>query len=168
MKTPICSFCAKTGILCPKCEAKFRSGHISKTDVEVSVRLTKLAEKFPEFDKMTLIRAFDMGGEYVLVLKGGDLVKLRRDPQIIKKIESELQRKVWFIEGEASDRKMLEDLFHPVRILTVNIVWLPDGSKMIKAIISGRKTEKFPVDIEQIKRIVKEVRGVDLLVEFER
>ncbi|MEM3437652.1 MAG: hypothetical protein QXP55_03840 [Nitrososphaerales archaeon] len=168
MKTPICSFCAKTGILCPKCETKFRSGHISKTDVEVSVRLTKFAEKFPEFDKMTLVRAFDMGDEYVLVLKGGDLVKLRRDPQLIKRIESELQRKVWFIEGEASDRKMLEDLFYPVRILTVNIVWLPDGSKLIKAIISGRKTEKFPIDIEQIKRIVKEVRGIDLLVEFER
>lgn len=136
--------------------------------MEVSVRLTKFAEKFPEFDKMTLVRAFDMGDEYVLVLKGGDLVKLRRDPQLIKRIESELQRKVWFIEGEASDRKMLEDLFYPVRILTVNIVWLPDGSKLIKAIISGRKTEKFPIDIEQIKRIVKEVRGIDLLVEFER
>ncbi|MEM3382955.1 MAG: hypothetical protein QXL52_00160 [Nitrososphaerales archaeon] len=167
MKTPICAFCAKTGILCPKCEAKFRSGHISKTDVEVAVRLTKLAEKFPELDKITLIRAFDMGGEYVLVLKGGDLVKLRRDIQIIKKIEAELQRKVWLIEGEASDRKMLEDLFHPVRILTVNIVWLPDGSKMIKAIIPGKKTEKFPINIDRIKKIVKEVRGIDLLVEFE-
>ncbi|MEM2955745.1 MAG: hypothetical protein QXH58_01265 [Nitrososphaerales archaeon] len=168
MKTPICSFCAKTGILCPKCEAKFRGGHISKADVEVSVQLTKLAEKFPELDKMTLIRAFDVEGEYVLVLKGGDLAKLRRESQVMKKIEFELQRKVWFIEGEASDRKMLEDLFHPVRILTVNTVWLPDGSKLTKAIILGRKTERFPLDIEQVKKVVKEVRGIDLLVEFER
>ncbi len=136
--------------------------------MEVSVQLTKLAEKFPELDKMTLIRAFDVEGEYVLVLKGGDLARLRRESQVMKKIESELQRKVWFIEGEASDRKMLEDLFHPVRILTVNTVWLPDGSKLTKAIILGRKTERFPLDIEQVKRVVKEVRGIDLLVEFER
>lgn len=136
--------------------------------MEVSVRLTKLAEKFPELDKMALIRAFDIEGEYVLVLKGGDLARLRRESQVMKKIESELQRKVWFIEGEASDRKMLEDLFHPVRILTVNTVWLPDGSKLTKAIILGRKTERFPLDIEQVKKVVKEVRGIDLLVEFER
>ncbi|MCP8307701.1 MAG: transcription elongation factor NusA [archaeon] len=168
MKTPICSFCAKTGILCPKCEAKLRGGHISKADVEASVQLTKLAEKLPELNKITLIRAFDIDGEYVLVLKAGDLVTLRREPQTIKKIESELQRKVWYIEGEASDRKMLEDLFYPIKIVTVNMVWLPDGSKLTKAIIPGRKTEKFPLDIEQVKRVAKEVRGIDLLVEFER
>ncbi|MCP8316415.1 MAG: hypothetical protein H3Z51_06085, partial [archaeon] len=141
MKTPICSFCAKTGILCPKCEAKLRGGHISKADVEASVQLTKLAEKLPELNKITLIRAFDIDGEYVLVLKAGDLATLRREPQTIKKIESELQRKVWYIEGEASDRKMLEDLFYPIKIVTVNMVWLPDGSKLTKAIIPGRKTE---------------------------
>jgi len=168
LKTPICSFCAKTGILCPKCEAKLRGGHISKADVEASVQLTKLAEKLPELNKITLIRAFDIDGEYVLVLKAGDLVTLRREPQTIKKIESELQRKVWYIEGEASDRKMLEDLFYPIKIVTVNMVWLPDGSKLTKAIIPGRKTEKFPLDIEQVKRVAKEVRGIDLLVEFER
>ncbi|MCP8321764.1 MAG: transcription elongation factor NusA [archaeon] len=168
MKTPICSFCAKTGILCPKCEAKLRGGHISKADVEASVQLTKLAEKLPELNKITLIRAFDIDGEYVLVLKAGDLATLRREPQTIKKIESGLQRKVWFIEGEASDRKMLEDLFYPIKIVTVNMVWLPDGSKLTKAIIPGRKTEKFPLDIEQVKRVAKEVRGIDLLVEFER
>lgn len=168
MKTPICSFCAKTGILCPNCEAKLRGGHISKADVIVSVQLTKLAEKLPELDKVTLIRALDIDRGYVLVLKAGDLAALRRESQTIQKIESELQKKVWFIEGEASDRKMLEDLFYPIKIVTVNMVWLPDGSKLTKAIILGRKTEKFPLDIDQVKRVVKEVRGIDLLVEFER
>ena len=108
-----------------------------------------------------------MDGGYVIVLKAGDLATLRRESQTMKKIESELQKKIWFIEGEASDRKMLEDLFFPIRIVTVNIVWLPDGSKLTKAIIPGRKTEKFPLDIDQVKKIVKEVRGIDLLVEFE-
>lgn len=133
----------------------------------VSVQLTKLAEKLPEIEKATLIRALDMDGGYVIVLKAGDLATLRRESQTMKKIESELQKKIWFIEGEASDRKMLEDLFFPIRIVTVNIVWLPDGSKLTKAIIPGRKTEKFPLDIDQVKKIVKEVRGIDLLVEFE-
>ncbi|MCP8318299.1 MAG: hypothetical protein L6N95_00535 [Candidatus Methylarchaceae archaeon HK01B] len=168
MRTPICTFCARTGVLCPKCEAKLRSEHISKADVEISVRLSKLAESLPELDKVTLIRAFDIGGDYILVIKAGGPHILRRSPQTMKMIESELQGKVWLIEGNATDRRMLEDLFYPVRIATVNVVWLPDGSKLTKAVISGRKTEKIPIDIEQVKRVAKEVRGIELLVEFER
>ncbi|NWG09554.1 MAG: hypothetical protein HXX80_04510 [Nitrososphaerales archaeon] len=168
MRTPICSFCARTGILCPKCEEKLRGGHLSKADVEVSVQITKLSEKLPELDKMTLIRAFDVDEDCVLVFKAGDLVTLRRDPETIKKIKLGLQRKVWLVEGETSDRKVIEDLFYPIKITTVNIVWLPDGSKLTKAIVLGRKTERFPIDIDQVKRVAKEVRRIDLLVEFER
>jgi hypothetical protein len=76
--------------------------------------------------------------------------------------------KTLLIEAESTDRKLLEDLFYPIRILTVNIVWLPDGSKLTKVIIPGRKTERFPLDIELIKKVVKAVRNIDLLVEFER
>ena len=168
MRTPICTFCAKTGVLCPKCEAKLKNGHISRVDVEISVRLTKLADKLPEIDKITIIRAFDIGGEYILVVKSGDPFILRKNPRTLKRIESELGGKMWLIEGDASDRRILEDLFYPVRIATVNVVWLPDGSKLTKAVISGRKTANLPLDIEQVKRVIKEVRGIDLLVEFER
>ena len=164
---PICSFDAKTGVLCPKCDSKLRSGHISKTDVDTSVKLSKLAGRYPELDKITLVRAINVRGDYVLVLGPGNLKVLHRDFNL-KKLESEFGVKVWAIEGGATDRKMLEDLFFPIRIVTVNIVWLPDGSKLTKIIIPGRKTERFPIDIEKLKEVVKEVRGIDLMVEFER
>lgn len=168
LKTPICSFDAKTGILCPKCESKVRSGHISKDDVEVSMVLTRLAEKIPELDKITLVRALRVNGDVILVLGAGDLPQLRRDPSIIKKLEDGLRTKVWLVEGEKSDRGILEDLFYPVKIVTVNIVWLPDGSKLTKVIVAGRRSEKFSLNIEKLKKIIRAMRGIDLLVEFER
>ncbi|MGH9980858.1 MAG: hypothetical protein ACRD6U_04805 [Nitrososphaeraceae archaeon] len=45
MKTPICSFDAKTEILCSKCESKLKSGHLSIGDIEAAMKLTKLADK---------------------------------------------------------------------------------------------------------------------------
>lgn len=168
MRAPICSFDAKTGILCPRCEAKLKSGHISKVDVEASMRLTKLADKVSEVDKVTLMKVHEVGEEYVLVLGAGDLNVLRRDPEIVRRMEGDLQRKVWLIEGGTSDRRMLEDLFFPIRIATVNIVWLPDGSKLTKVVVPGKKTARFPIDINQVKRVTKEVMGLELIVEFER
>ncbi|MEM1994483.1 MAG: hypothetical protein QXW32_03275 [Nitrososphaerales archaeon] len=168
IKTPICAFDAKTGILCPKCEARLKGGHISELDVEASIKLTKLAEKVPELSRVSLVRAQSVDGVYVLTFAAGNLNILRSNPSIHKSIEDAMGGKTMLIEAESTDRKMLEDLFYPIRILTVNVVWLPDGSKLTKVIIPGRKTERFPLDVELIKKVVKAVRNIDLLVEFER
>lgn len=168
MKTPICAFDAKIGILCPKCEAKVQSGHLSKIDVKASMKLVKLAEKHSDLDKVNLLRAFEVDGDYVLVFKTGDLLPLRANPSLGKLVESEFDARIWMVEGDATDRRVLEDLFYPVRILTINIVWLPDGSKLTKVIIPGKRTDQSATDLEQTKRIMKEVRGIDLIVEFEK
>jgi transcription antitermination factor NusA-like protein len=168
LKLPICTFDAKTGILCPKCDSRLQSGNITKSDVEVSIQMSKLQEKIPELEKTTLIQAIEVEGDLVLLMGNGDHDITRKNLQTIRKMERGLHRKIWISEAAASDRELLEEIFFPIKILTVNVVWLPDGSRLTKVIIPGRKTERFPVDLEQVKRVVKAVRGIDLLVEFER
>ena len=55
LKTPICTFDAKTGILCDVCEIRLESGQITSSDVDGSMILTKLAQRNSEIDKMTLL-----------------------------------------------------------------------------------------------------------------
>ncbi|MFQ6135262.1 MAG: transcription elongation factor NusA [Nitrososphaerales archaeon] len=168
MRLPICSFDAKTGILCPKCEGKFKSGHLTKTDVDLSIKLSKLQDKIPELDKSTLLHALEVDGDLALVMGKGDHDILRKNHAVFRRMENETGRKIWIVEGETSDRKVLEDIFFPIKILMVNVVWLPDGSKLTKVIVPGRKTRRFPLDLEQVKNVVKAVRGIDLLIEFEK
>ena len=168
MKTPICSFDARTGVLCPQCDAKLRSGQLSETDVEVSIRLTKAAEKNHNISKMNLVKADLVDSDYLLVLEPGTLAPLRHDLVFQKDLQNVLGAKVWLTEADTTPRKVLEDLFFPVRIANINTVWLPDGSKLTKIVIPGRKTERFPHDTERIAKILKDARGIDLMVEFER
>ena len=168
MKTPICSFDARTGVLCPKCNAKLKTHQLSSTDVEVSIKLTKAAEKNPEINKMSLVKANKVEGDYVIVLEPSTLAPLRRDPAFPKTLQNILGGKVWLTEADTTDRKELEDLFYPVRIANINTVWLPDGSKLTKVVIPGRKTERFPHDTETISRILKDTREMELMVEFEK
>ncbi len=168
MKTPICSFDARTGVLCPQCDAKLRSGQLSQTDVTVSIKLAKVSEKSQDISRINLARAFQIGNDFVLVLEPGNLSPLRRDPTLQKTLQSVLGGKVWLTESDTTDRKELEDLFFPVRVANVNTVWLPDGSKMTKVVIPGKKTERFPHDTDMISRILKETREMDLMVEFEK
>ena len=155
------------GVLCPQCDSKLRSGQLSDVDVEVSIKLTKAAEKNQAISKINLIKANQVGSDYLLVLEPGSLAPLRYDLAFQKDLQNVLGSKVWLTEADTTARKVLEDLFFPVRISNVNTVWLPDGSRLTKVVIPGRRTERFPHDTDRIGKILKDVRGIDLMVEFE-
>jgi transcription antitermination factor NusA-like protein len=168
LRIPICTFDAKTGILCSKCQSKLIGGQISEADIEVSRALVKLAEKTSELNKITLLKSHRVDGNYVLEVEQQDSSIFRSKPEIKSSLEEILKGRVWVITASTSDRRFLEDLFYPIRILTVNTVWLPDGSKLTKVIIPGRRVEKLLRETEALKKIVKTVRGIELMVEFER
>ncbi len=105
LKTPICSFDARMGVLCPKCDAKSEVGQLTKTDVDVSIKLTKAAEKSPEIGKMSLTKAIQVDGDYVLVVEPGSLAPLRRDANLQRTLQNILGGKVWFTEANTTDRK---------------------------------------------------------------
>lgn len=167
MKTPICSFDAKTGTLCSKCEDKLRSGHLTQADVECAVKLVKIAERDQEINKFTMINAYHVNGDIVLVLQRSDLSVLRSNVELSRKIEQQFENKVWFVEAEATDKRFLENLFFPARILTINLIWLPDGSKLTKVIVAAKDGQVSGINVEQIQKITKTVKNIDLLVDFE-
>lgn len=168
LRIPICTFDAKTGILCAKCESKLKQGQISQADVEVSKALVKIAEKVNEVNRIRLLRSVEVGGNYVIEFEPLDVTVLRSNPEIGAKLEQLLKGKVWIVGATNSDRRFLEDLFYPTRILTVNTVWLPDGSKLTKAIVTGRRSERALSEVEKLKRVVKEMKGIEMTVESER
>ena len=168
LRIPICAFDAKTGILCAKCQAKLTAGQISNSDIVVSKVLVKLAESIPELNKMALLRSYQVGGNYLMEMEQADSTLIRSKPEIKQRLEDVLKGKVWVIGTSNSDRQFLEELFYPIRILTVNTVWLPDGSKLTKVIIPGRRPERLRGEIEALKGVVKQVKGIELIVESER
>jgi transcription antitermination factor NusA-like protein len=114
-----------------------------------------------------MVRASQVDDDFILSLHGSDISVLRTNSSLIKKFEDEFQRKVWFVEAEATDRKFIENLFFPAKVLMVNLIWLPDGSKSTRVIISTLSKPELQLNVEKIKKIAKEIRNIELLIEFE-
>jgi hypothetical protein len=165
LKTPICSFDAKSGVLCRKCETKLKSGSITQDDVEAATKLIGLADRNQEVNKFTLIRATRVHGDFVLVFRGSDVSVLRSNEALASNIEKQMGQKVWFVETEASERRFIESLFHPLKVLSVNFFWLPQANKLTKVIIADN-AKNTPVNIEKIQKIAKAIKNIELLVEF--
>ncbi len=165
MKTPICSFDAKSGVLCRTCEAKLKSGSITQDDIDAAKKLINLADRNQEINKFTLVRGTRVNGDFVLVLRGQDVSVLRGNQELTSKIEKEMGEKVWVVEAEASDRRFIESLFHPIKVLSVNFFWLPEANKLTKVVVAddGKNAQ---LNLEKVQKIAKAVRNIELLIEF--
>ncbi|MFQ5496641.1 MAG: transcription elongation factor NusA [Nitrosopumilus sp.] len=167
MILPICGFDAKNAILCPQCEGKIESGEISQADVYASIILAKTAKSNKEIENFTLFSCKEFDGNFVLSLAKNDIMKIRQSRTLYRLLQDQFKGKIWLVEADENDKRFIEDLFFPTKILSINAVWAPGGVHKTKAIVSGKWTPKFPIDTEKVVQIVKNARNLDIEIEFE-
>ncbi|MDH7477233.1 MAG: hypothetical protein QHH17_02495 [Candidatus Bathyarchaeota archaeon] len=167
MKTELCSFCLKSGILCQKCLAKVKSGEITELDLKIARLLLALEEKYPSLQNVYFHKAVDAGKTLAVIVGPGDVPRLLGyGGKIIKALGEEVGRSVRVLEYGVDDRKFLEDLFAPLSILTINTIWLPDGTTETRVILKKRRGSQPPFDVKALKEIARKVRNMTLRVEF--
>ncbi|MBK5133534.1 hypothetical protein JJE00_03800 [Candidatus Bathyarchaeota archaeon] len=167
MKTELCSFCLKSGMLCQKCSTKVKDGEISKLDLEIARLLLSLEEKYPSLQNISFFKAFDVGRTLAIVVGHGDVPRLLGyGGKIVKTISEKSGKSIRILEQGVDDRKFLEDLFMPLNILTINTIWLPDGTTETRVILKRKRGMQLPFDLKAIKEIAEKVRKIALRIEF--
>ena len=167
MKLPICIFDAKNAVLCPQCEGKVDTGELTKADVDASITLANIAKSNNEVEKFTLYSCKEFGGDFVLSLAKNDIMVIRQSRTLYRLLQEQFKSKIWLVEADETDKRFIEDLFFPTKILSINSVWAPGGIQKTKAVVSGKWTPRFPIDTEKVIEIVKNARNLDIEIEFE-
>jgi transcription antitermination factor NusA-like protein len=168
LRTPICNFDAMNGILCPQCESKLDQGTLTKADVDASIKLVKLSQKIQQIEKFTLNSCQESHGDYVLYLSSQDIMTIRQSRELYRILQGEFLGKIWLVHQGSDEKKFIEDLFFPIKILGINQVWALGGLRKTKVIVSGKKTFRFPIDVDKVVAIAHDLRKIELVVEFER
>ena len=167
MKTELCSFCLKSGILCQKCSAKVKSGEISQIDLKIARLLLSLEEKYPSLQNVCFYKAIEVEKTLAIIVGHGDVPRLLGySGKIIKALSDETGKNVRLLEYGVDDRKFLEDLFIPFSILTINTIWLPDGTTETRVILKRKRGAQLPFDLKALKEIASKVRKMSIRVEI--
>ena len=154
-------------MLCQKCLGKLESGEVSELDLKIARLLLSLEEKYPSLQNVYFHRAVDAGRTLAIVVGLGDVPRLLGfGGKIIKALGEETGKRVRVLEYGVDDRKFLEDLFAPLGILTINTIWLPDGTTETRVILRKRRGSQPPFDVKALKEIASKVRNMTLRVEF--
>ena len=168
MQTQLCEFCLRSGMLCSNCQEKVRRGEVDDLYMSVAQYLLKVENRNPQLNKARLDRVVDVGGFLVLVVGRGDRRKFMGESgRFARDIGDNFNRRVLVIERGVNDRGFLEDLFSSQRIVTINIIWLPDGSTETRVVLQSRGARRLSKKrMRALTEIAKRVRNMDLRVEY--
>lgn len=152
--TPICNFCAKTGVLCKKCKQKLREGKITEVEVTVSKAFAKAEQKYPKLlQNVTLDRAHSLDSSIVLLTRNGK--NLIENEELKYTIETEIRKPIEIVERKADTRKTFAEFFAPLDIVEIDQIFVPpEGDVELKITLKGDPALlRFPMD--QLKQIAE-------------
>jgi transcription antitermination factor NusA-like protein len=169
VKTILDAFCIKSGILCRKCQEKIEKGQITDLDLKIIRLFSDLEKENQALQDVTYHKAVEADGNVAILVNRRDMSKiLSGGAKPVHAISNSLGKKVKILGYGGDDRQFLEDLFSPLAILTLNTIWIPDGSTETKVILTGRQPRRMPVDPEVVKKLAKQLRNMTLRIEFEK
>jgi transcription antitermination factor NusA-like protein len=167
VKTELCNFCLKSGILCSKCQGKLKSGKVSEVDFKIARLLLSLEEKYPPLQEVRFHKAVESDRVLAILVDRGDVPRLlSHGGKIVRALSEKTGKNIRVLEHGVTVRKFLEDLFVPLSILTINTIWLPDGTTETRVILKRGGRKRLPVNVKSSREIAQKVRGMTLRVEF--
>jgi hypothetical protein len=154
-------------MLCNKCQEKVNSGEVSDRYIEVAKKLLDYEGQYQFLQDVRLDNVYDAGSFLVLLVGKGDGGKFNSSPRLVRELGDSFSKRVLVVESGVKDRKFLEDLFVNQHIVTINIIWLPDGSTETRVVLQGRGTRRLSKKrIRALSNVAKKVRSMDLRVEY--
>ncbi len=136
-------------------------------DLKIARLLLSLEEKYPSLQSVCFYKAIEVEKTLAIIVGHGDVPRLLGySGKIIKALSDETGKNVRVLEYGVDDRKFLEDLFIPFSILTINTIWLPDGTTETRVILKRKRGTQLPFDLKALKEIASKVRKMSLRVEI--
>jgi len=113
-------------------------------------------------------KAVDADRILAILVDKGDMPRLLSyGGKIVKALGEKTGKTIRVLEYGVTERKFLEDLFVPLSILTINKIWLPDGTTETRVILKRGRRKRIP-NVKASKQIAQELRGITIRVEFAR
>lgn len=146
-----------------------KGGEISKLDLEIANALLKLEKTYPVLQNVSFQKSVEVGGVLAILVNRGDVSRiLGYGGKILREIGEKIGRKkIKILAHDEEPRRFLEDLFSPASVVTINTLWLPDGSTETKVVIPRRDSKKLPMKIDLLQDLARQIRNITLRVEFE-
>ncbi len=153
---PLDTICVRSGLLCPRCEAKVRSGEYEEWEVDVMKALLEAGGKLD--GEVRYVKSHRVGEEVYVFLEAPRGLPVWLGQELSRILES----RVYVVEYSRDLRRLASNLLHPARVVGLDYSYLPDGSTLLQV-----KVDRSPRrGVEELARkVLGLVSGVEVVIQ---
>ncbi|MBI4167417.1 MAG: hypothetical protein HY515_00520 [Candidatus Aenigmarchaeota archaeon] len=159
MKTPVCSVCLQSNILCASCSKNVAVGKISGLGVDIIRHIYELSKSVKSLDKVEIEKIIDMESLVVIICKKNDVASLvGKNGRITNDLRKKFGRQIKVV-GNDEHRTMISNLIFPARLDTIGKLYSA-GSESLKIRLQKNQLRNLPGKKEDLVEIIEELTGM--------
>ncbi len=163
MKTPICSICLQSDILCASCRKNIETGNISNRGEEVIKKLYELSKTVKSLAKAVIKKVLDFDGMIVIVCDKSDVSNIvGRDGRIVNDLRKCFGMQIKIV-GEGDTKSMVSDLMFPAKVISVGSFY-SSGTESLKINLDKNQLRNLPANKEELIKAAKELSGMNVIL----
>ena len=164
MKLPICTFCAKTGMLCSNCKFKLEQDEINTLDVEISKILVK-NQNNKLFQKSKFFYSIDTPNLVIIIGDSSLKESIIKNDQVANALTKVIHKTYELVIKEGTVKDTLSALFAPVEVYSIDEIFVPDGTKEIRINLRGAEKD-LPLNSKDLILISSKITSSLIRLEF--
>ena len=166
MKTPICSICLESDLLCPGCNERLESNEITPVALDVIRFLHSLSQDLPLLEDVELKNVLTTSNAVIILTGKGDAAKVvGKKGSIVKQIAAKTEKSVRVLEESNSVEEVVRNLLAPVQIQSINTIYKPEGTEK-RIVVSKDQRKRIPLTRNGFSTIVKILTGESVNLTF--
>lgn len=158
MKARICKICAESGIFCEQCDYKIKQNIVSSREIEITRHMYEAETKFRELENVQVEYVTEIGNNLVLVLISSTTpLKPSFLSSLTKFLSEKTGRTIKLIEKTNDIKRMVSQILYPIKVLSINQIWSPDGSNEYSIKVSNFDLRKSAFDLSIIEKFLSDL-----------
>ena len=161
MRTPICSICLESGILCPKCERNVSYGKITKEGIEFIKTIYHMSKNIKSLDKISIEKVLVSDSLIVLQCPKTDVANaVGKSGRVVNGLKAHFGKQIKVI-GNEDYRSMLLGLFFPAKLSGTDKLYSNNGESL-RIRIEKNQLRNLPSKRDDLLFAAKEITGMNV------
>ncbi|MBI1972206.1 MAG: hypothetical protein HYS53_02800 [Candidatus Aenigmarchaeota archaeon] len=158
MKTPICSICLQSDILCARCRKNVETGRISGLGAKVIKNLYALSKTTRSLDNVVIEKVVDLDSLILILCQKTDVANMvGREGRITKELRKNFGKQVKIV-GREDYKGMISSLMFPARVSIGKLY--SNGMESIKITMQKSQLKSLPAKQEDLLTAITEITNM--------
>ena len=167
---PACQTDVVSGFLCPSCQKKLDAGDLTEFEIDLARDLLELESSDPEkygyLKDVSFFKAIDF--EDVVIMVVGNKDRIRIEQSLIKYLKQTYEiEELILIERTKKPRPVVDALIAPLKLLSLNEIFLATGEIEFRAVLRASDKDKILFTKDELEELIQELTGNITRVEYQ-